>query len=119
MSLKHLISENKILVSFSIARKVNKSEVDKINKRLQKKAKSDKELNQLLEKEVIKMTKKAMEMNKIPGLIQPEQSEIIDDESDDGPSGIFKNEKRLMILNFFATAVAKKMLDQNLRHLLP
>jgi len=112
MNYKHLISENKVMVSFSVARRIAPEKLKAIQDKVKKTCKKDSDYDKLVEKEVMKQTQKTLNVNDIPGLMDMNegvQAKIPKN------MGIFKDEKKVMLLNFFGTTVAKKMLDQKLK----
>ena len=95
----HILSKEGILTTFSIAKKVSAKDVKKLRDRL-KSAKIDaSKLQELLSNTVIKETQKAIETQKIPGLII---------------AGVEENEekKKIMELTYFASVIAKKLSEK-------
>jgi len=112
MNYKHLISENKVMVSFSVARKIDPKKLKAIQAKVKKTCKKRSDYDKLVENEVLKQTKKTLNVNDIPGLM-----DVNEGVRDKIPKnmGIFKDEKKVMVLNFFGTTVAKKMLNQKFK----
>ena len=65
---QHLLSKHGVLVSFNIAKKVKKSQVDAIKRSLKKKNLSDSEFEEQLKEKVVEKTKYYLNENDIPGL---------------------------------------------------
>ena len=65
---QHLLSKHGVLVSFNIAKRVKKSQVDAIKRSLKKKNLSDKEFEEQLKEKVVEKTKYYLNENDIPGL---------------------------------------------------
>jgi len=65
---QHLLSKHGILVSFNIAKRVNKSQVDAIKRSLKKKYLSDNEFEEQLKEKIVEKTKYYLNENDIPGL---------------------------------------------------
>ena len=65
---QHLLSKHGILVSFNIAKRVKKSQVDAIKRSLKKKNLSDSEFEEQLKEKVVEKTKYYLNENDIPGL---------------------------------------------------
>lgn len=78
----HLLSKHGILVSFNIAKKIKPSQIKTIRKKLESKYKDPFELENEIDKEIKAKTKKFLEENEIPGLINENnytQKEILID----------------------------------------
>ena len=65
----HLLSKHGLLKAFNIAKKVKKSEVNKLKLELKKVCKDNKELNQRLEQMIMIQVKSSLQKEQIPGLI--------------------------------------------------
>lgn len=79
----HLLSSLGVLASFSIAKKLKKSEVDKLTKKIKKTSKKEdpKEFQKLLSEALIEDTKKYVQKEIPPGLIIPKihpKKELLD-----------------------------------------
>lgn len=105
---RHILSEEGILTSFSIAKKVD----NRLIKRLQAKAKkdgmSDEELNKKIGELIIAQTKLAIDNNEIPGLVwagMDVNEEHIDRDVDD---------KKTIELTYLASLLSKKISEKNL-----
>jgi len=112
MNYKHLISENKVMISFNVARKIAPEKLKSIEDKVKKTCKKGSDYNKLFEKEVLKQTKKTLKVNDIPGLMDIEDGVRAKIPKN---MGIFKDEKKVMLLNFLGTSIAKKMLNQKLK----
>ena len=100
------------MVSFNVARKIAPEKLKSIEDKVKKMCKKGSDYNKLFEKEVLKQTQKTLKVNDIPGLMDIEQgvrAKIPEN------MGIFKDEKKVMLLNFIGTSIAKKMLNQKLK----
>ena len=97
----HLIAKHGVLTSFSIARKVSKKDIENISSKIKKKCKTKEEFNELFQEEVLKTTKYSMNQDLIPGLILPDQA----------ARNELADEKKLMQLNYVASIIAKKLMD--------
>jgi hypothetical protein len=95
----HVLAEEGILTTFSIAKKVTTKDVKKLRDKL-KSAKIDSgKLQELLRNTVIKETQKAIETQKIPGLIIEGMEES-------------EEKKRIMELTYFSSVIAKKLSEK-------
>jgi hypothetical protein len=121
MNYKHLLSENGIMVSFSVAKKIPVDKLKKIHDKIKRMAKNGKNADELFKKEIEKQTKNTLNVNDIPGLITEENVSNNQDEDVNQNvktpeiTGVFKNEKKVMMLNFFGTSVARKMVEQKFK----
>jgi hypothetical protein len=97
----HILAKEGILTTFSIAKKVSAKDVKKLRDKL-KSAKIDADkLQELLKSTVIKETQKAIETQRIPGLI------IIGAEESE-------EKKRIMELTYFSSVIAKKLSEKKI-----
>lgn len=97
----HILAKEGILTTFSIAKKVTAKDVKKLRDKL-KSAKIDSDkLQELLRSTVIRETQKAIETQKIPGLIieGAEESE---------------EKKRIMELTYFSSVITKKLSEKKI-----
>ena len=97
----HILAKEGILTTFSIAKKVTAKDVKKLRDKLKSSKVDAKKLQELLRSAVVRDTKKAIESQKIPGLIVmgAEDSE---------------EKKRIMELTYFASVIAKKLSDKKI-----
>ena len=65
----HILAKEGILTTFSIAKKITATDVNKLRKKLKSAKVDSDELHELLKSTIIKETQKAIETKKIPGLI--------------------------------------------------
>ena len=100
------------MVSFNVARKIAPEKLKSIEDKVKKTCKKGSDYNKLVEKEVLKQTKKTLKVNDIPGLMDIEDGVRAKIPKN---MGIFKDEKKVMLLNFLGTSIAKKMLNQKLK----
>jgi len=66
---QHLLSKHGILVNFNIAKKIKPAQIKAIRKKLEDKYSDPKILEREIDKEIKSKTKKFLEENEIPGLI--------------------------------------------------
>jgi hypothetical protein len=72
---QHLLTKHGILTSFNIAKRIKKSQINTIRKRLEKKGLNAETIEEEIDKQIINNTKKFLEEHEIPGL-EPGNSEI-------------------------------------------
>jgi hypothetical protein len=65
---QHLLTKHGILTSFNIAKRIKKSQINTIRKRLEKKGLSAETIEKEIDKQIINNTKKFLEEHEIPGL---------------------------------------------------
>lgn len=97
----HILAKEKILTTFSIAKKVNVKEIKKLRSKLKNSKIDEEELQELLRKSVLKETEDAIRTQNIPGLIISE----VDDAEE---------QKKIMELTYFASIISKKLLDKKI-----
>jgi predicted nucleic acid-binding protein len=100
-SPNHILAQEGILASFSIAKKVTIKDIKQLRTRLNKNSISQLELNNLVKQTVINETQVAIEKQTVPGLIAAETM-----------VSNFEEKKRLMELTYFASIVAKKLTEK-------
>ena len=71
---QHLLSKHGILVSFNIARKIKKTQIDAIRKRLEKKNIDPKKIDKEIDNEVKSHTQKYLNQNDIPVMVTSDAS---------------------------------------------
>lgn len=99
-SPNHILAQEGVLASFSIAKKVTIKDVKKLRNRLKKNGNvSQKELNGLVQQAVVNETQRAIENQTIPGLII---KDIVNSDE----------KKRLMEFTYLASLVAKKLAEK-------
>ena len=97
----HILAKEGILTTFSIAKKVTAKDIKKLRDKM-KNAKIDaKKMYELLQKSIVKETKKDFESHNIPGL-------IIDGVETE------EEKKRIVELTYFASKMAEKLLDKKI-----
>lgn len=111
MNLKHLISEFGILVNFNVAKKISPEKIKSLENKLKKKIKKGDNLEDLLKHEISKQTQKTLDISDIPGLIGLDKSNIEKNNS----KGIFQDEAKVLMLNYFAMTLTKKMITQKFK----
>ncbi len=72
---QHLLTKHGILTSFNIAKRIKKSQINNIRKRLEKKGLDSEKIEKEIDKQLINNTKKFLEEHEIPGL-ESDNSEI-------------------------------------------
>lgn len=107
----HLIAKHGVLASFSIARKVSKSDIKKFGDKIKKHCKNKGDFNDLLQKEILKTTKYSMNHDLIPGLILPKSQQKTDTNETKNTKLTFKDDQELMKLNYVSSIIAKKFID--------
>lgn len=101
---KHLISQYGVLVSFNVAKKLNKDLLSKIKKKVKNKCKDKKSYEKMLDVELKKLGLTDVDIASIPGIIYTEHKypNLLDDEI------------KIMELSYIATLFSKKILDKKL-----
>ena len=110
-SFNHLIAKHGVLISFSIAKKLNKDHIKSITKEINKLGGDKKTRTQLLEEEIKRNTIDSMKLTDVPGLIL-NKKEILREKNLD--NSFMKDEKKVISLIILANAVSKKILEKNL-----
>jgi hypothetical protein len=105
-TVEHLISKHGVLVSFSIAKKVSKTDIKKLNDRLKKDCKDPKQFNKMLNDEISKFTQQSLKQEEIPGI-------IINSNNKDKTNTFITDETKLLKLNHVSSTIAKKLIDAN------
>lgn len=98
----HILAQEGILTSFTIAKKVTVKEVSRLREQFTKDNLTVDQVNRLLQNAIVKETKKAIESNTIPGLIASEISTSPDEK------------KRIMEFTYFASVISKKIVEKNI-----
>lgn len=80
-NLKHLLSKHGVLVSFTIAKKVDENTIKKLTEKIKSASKNKTDFNNKLKTEIENDTKNAILTGKIPGLIV--ESQDIDSQEDE------------------------------------
>jgi len=111
-NLNHLIAKYGVMSSFSIARKISKSEFKTLTQKIKKNCKSKKEFDLLLKKEIIKKTNESISLGKIPGLVIPNQEKIQDVKK---PKKYFlDDDKKTALLSIFGATIVEKVIQKKL-----
>lgn len=110
-NLNHLIAKHGIMSSFSIARKIPKNEFKVLSDKVKKNCKNKKQFDLLLKKEIIKKTKESINLNKIPGLVVPQQEKSIVKK----PKKFFlDDDKRTALISIFGASIVEKVIEKKL-----
>jgi len=111
---RHILSEEGILASFSIAKKIDNRLIKKLQAKAKKDGVSDDELNQKISELVIEQTKLAIENHEIPGLVWDITQEKVINRIRDGRVEPDANDKKTMELTYLATLLSKKISEKQL-----
>lgn len=65
---EHLLSKHRVLNSFNISKRIRKSYISSLRKKLEKSGKSESEISEEINKKIILNTQKFIEENEIPGI---------------------------------------------------
>jgi hypothetical protein len=110
-TFNHLIAKHGVLVSFSIAKKLNRENIKAIADEIEKLGGDKKTRNQLLEEEIKRNTMETMKLTDVPGLIMS-KSEIFKEKFMD--NSFMKDEKIIISLMILSNALSKKILDKKI-----
>ncbi len=108
-TFNHLIAKHGVLVSFSIAKKLNSENIRAISDEINKLGGDKKTRNQLLQEEIKRNMMESMKLTDVPGLIMS-KSEIIKEKCMD--KSFMKDEKIVISLMILANLLSKKILDK-------
>jgi hypothetical protein len=108
-TFNHLIAQHGVLISFSIAKKLNPESVKAIAKEINKLGGDKKTRTELLEEEIKRNTMESMKLSDVPGLIMS-KSEIVREKFMD--KSFMKDEKKVISLIILANSLSKKILDK-------
>lgn len=97
----HILAQEGILLSFSIAKKVTADDVKKLRQKMKKPDMAVSEIQKLVRDKVVRDTQKALSKNKIPGLVVK-------------GDGLDKERRRIMELTYFASLISKKIVDKKI-----
>jgi hypothetical protein len=98
----HILAQEGILTTFSIAKKVTERDIKRLRDKLSKSSKVNaKKLEELLRLSILKETQRDIEQNNVPGLVI------------DGAEQV-EEKKRLMELTYFASMMSKKLSEKNI-----
>ena len=110
-TFNHLIAQHGVLVSFSIAKKLNRESVKAITKEINKLGGDKKTRTQLLEEEIKRNTMESMKLTDVPGLIMS-KTEIVKETFME--NSFMKDDKTVISLMILANSLSKKILDKKL-----
>ena len=110
-TFNHLIAKHGVLVSFSIAKKLNRENIKAIADEIEKLGGDKKTRNQLLEEEIKRNTMETMKLTDVPGLIMT-KSEIFKEKFMD--NSFMKDEKIIISLMILSNLLSKKILDKKI-----
>lgn len=108
-TFNHLIAKHGVLISFSIAKKLNRENIKAISDEIDKLGGDKKTRNQLLQDEIKRNTMESMKLTDVPGLIMS-KSEIIREKCMD--KSFMKDDKTVISLMILANLLSKKILDK-------
>ena len=113
---RHILSDEGILTSFSIAKKIDNRLIKKLQAKAKKDGISDIELNRKIGELVIAQTKLAVDNNEIPGLVWNEKSlqEKVINRIRDNRLDQKSEDKKTMELTYLASLLAKKISEKDL-----
>ncbi len=110
-TFNHLIAHHGVLISFSIAKKLNRESVKAISDEINKLGGDKKTRTQLLEEEIRRNTMDTMKLTDVPGLIMS-KTEIVKEKFMD--NSFMKDEKKVITLMILSNLLSKKILDKKL-----
>jgi len=110
-TFNHLIAQHGVLISFSIAKKLNRESIKAISDEINKLGGDKKTRNQLLEEEIKRNTMDSMKLTDVPGLIMS-KTEIVKEKFMD--NSFMKDEKKVITLMILSNSLSKKILDKKL-----
>jgi hypothetical protein len=108
-TFNHLIAQHGVLVSFSIAKKLNRESIKAITKEINKLGGDKKTRTELLEEEIKRNTMESMKLSDVPGLIMS-KTEIVKEKFME--NSFMKDDKTVISLMVLANALSKKILDK-------
>jgi hypothetical protein len=108
-TFNHLIAQHGVLISFSIAKKLNRESIKAISDEINKLGGDKKTRNQLLEEEIKRNTMDSMKLTDVPGLIMS-KTEIVKEKFMD--NSFMKDEKIVISLMILSNLLSKKILDK-------
>ena len=110
-TFNHLIAQHGVLISFSIAKKLNRDSIKSISDEINKLGGDKKTRNQLLEEEIKRNTMDSMKLTDVPGLIMS-KTEIVKEKFMD--NSFMKDDKKVISLMILSNLLSKKILDKKL-----
>lgn len=108
-TFNHLIAQHGILISFSIAKKLNRNTIKSISDEINKLDGDKKTKTQLLEEEIRRNTMDSMKLTDVPGLIMS-KTEIVKEKFMD--NSFMKDDKKVISLMILSNLLSKKILDK-------
>ena len=108
-TFNHLIAQHGVLISFSIAKKLNRESIKAISDEINKLGGDKKTRNQLLEEEIKRNTMDSMKLTDVPGLIMS-KTEIVKEKFMD--NSFMKDDKKVISLMILSNLLSKKILDK-------
>jgi hypothetical protein len=110
-TFNHLIAKHGVLVSFSIAKKLNRENIKAIADEIEKLGGDKKTRTQLLEEEIKRNTMESMKLTDVPGLIMS-KTEVLKEKFMD--NSFMKDEKIIISLMILSNSLSKKILDKKI-----
>ena len=102
-STSHILAQEGILTTFSIAKKVTTKDIKKLRDKMKSNNIDVEKLQEFLKKSVIEEAAVSMKNSKIPGLIV--EGQFVGEEKTE-------EDKKIMELTYFSSLVAKKITDK-------
>ncbi len=102
----HILSQEGILTSFSIAKKVTVKDVKKLQSKLKSDDINSEKFQELLKQSVVEEAASCIKNNQIPGLIVEGQLENDADR--------IEEDKKIMELTYFSSLIAKKITEKKM-----
>jgi predicted TIM-barrel enzyme len=101
----HILSQEGILTTFSIAKKVTDKDIKKLHDKMKSSNIDVKKIEEFLKQSVIEDVATSMKKSQIPGLIVDGQSNGVDNSEED---------KKIMELTYFSSLIAKKITEKKM-----
>lgn len=98
----HILAQEGILTTFSISKRVTAKDIKKMREKFKEANINNSQLQELIKQSVLEETKKAINDNKIPGLILP--IEIYNQEEN----------KKIIELTYFSSLISKKISEKKM-----
>ena len=108
-TFNHLIAKHGVLISFSIAKKLNRDNIKSISDEINKLGGDKKTRSQLLQEEIKRNTMDSLKLADVPGLIMS-KGEIIREKFIE--NSFMKDDKTVISLMILANLLSKKILDK-------
>ena len=110
-NFNHLIAKHGVLISFNIAKKINRKKIKSIVDEINKMGGDEKTRQQLIQEEIRRNTLDSMKLTEVPGLIMS-KNEILKEKN--AEESFMLDESKVISLIVIANNLAKKMLDKKL-----